>query len=465
MAQEGRSVYLEDITSDPIASQSETVVGLGVKSVAGTPLRYEDKVIGALTVGSTDAKTISDDDRTLIGYMANVITAAVIKAQLYGAERENRIKLSALENISEAGLTTLGIGELLNEIAERMADDMSMDWSGIILFNNKNGKMIVEHTSNGYSSLKGRDLSKPCKAINDMLAQGKTQILTGSGLNQFKPYLNNAGVKSIALVPVNLRQGRACVISVGKKSNGLFNKKELSLIETLSHRSALAIENALLFLRLENSYLETVESLVKAIEAKDEYTSGHSEQVADLARSTALAMGIDKEKAERIYMAGLLHDVGKIGIPSRILYKPSRLSPDDYNSIKLHPTKGYEILEPISGLEDIAMMVLQHHERYDGSGYPSGLRGEGILLEARILAVADAYQAMTSNRPYRKRLPAKDAKIEIRRAMGTQLDPEVARAFLSVLEKRAGLKEYRDRKKTKAKAKPKPKKTKKTLAG
>ncbi|MCL6471398.1 MAG: HD domain-containing protein [Firmicutes bacterium] len=439
VAKEGRSVYLEDLNTNPIAQESEIVAGLGIRSIAGTPLRYENRTIGTITVGCTDAGVISHDDRTLIGYMANLITTAIIKAQLYGAERETRIKLSALENISEAGLTMLSVDELLDEIATRIVQDTNMDWSKIILLGRKNGKLTVEHSPNSYLPLKDRDLNKVYKLIDDVLTEEKARVLKRNDISQVKAYLGSAGIRSIAMVPVNLRQNMACIVAAGKKSADSFSKKELNLIETLSYRSALAIENALLFSRLEGSYLETVESLVKAIEAKDEYTSGHSEHVAALARETSIALGMTKEEAERIYMAGLLHDVGKIGIPSSILYKTTKLSDDDYKQIKLHPTKGYEILEPISGLEDIAMIVLQHHERYDGTGYPSGLCGNDILLEARILAVADAYQAMISDRPYRKRLPVKEAKLEIRRGIGTQFDPDVARVFLSVLEMQSKL--------------------------
>lgn len=448
VAKEGRSVYLEDLNTNPIAKESEIVAGLGIRSIAGTPLRYENRTIGTITVGCTDVGVINHDDRMLIGYMANLITTAIVKAQLYGAERETRVKLSALENISEAGLTTLSIDELLDEIAARIVQDTNMDWSRIILLGKKNGKLTVERCSNSCFSLKKQSLNGIYDLINDVLAEGTVRVLKRNDISKVKEYLGSTGIRSIAIVPINLRQNMACIIAAGKKIAGSFSKKELNLIETLSNRSALAIENALLFSRLEGSYLETVESLVKAIEAKDEYTSGHSEHVAALARATSIAMGMTKEDAERIYMAGLLHDVGKIGIPSSILYKSAKLSDEDYEQIKLHPTKGYEILEPISGLEDIAMIVLQHHERYDGTGYPSGLRGNDILLEARILAVADAYQAMISDRPYRKRLPVKEAKLEISRGIGTQFDPDVARVFLSILETQSELQERKERRQT-----------------
>ncbi len=409
-------------------------MSLGIHSVAGTPLRYEGKVIGAITVGSTTAKYIDTKDRLLIGYMANQITLAIVKAQLYKEEKEARLKLSALENISEAGLTMLSIDGMLNEISRRIASNMNMDWSGIILFGDKHGMMIAEHTSIGCSSMKGKSMVNGCEVINDIIENGKTQVLKKSSLSEIKRHVNESEIKAIAIVPINLRQDRACTVAIGKKTRGSFTDKELQLLELLSSRASFALENAMLFNKLEQSYLDTIESLVKAIEAKDKYTRGHSEQVATLAREMALVMGLDRDRAERIYTAGLLHDVGKIGISSGVLSKPSILSPEEYNEIKLHPIKGYEILKPIRSFIDLAEIVLQHHERFDGSGYPRGIQGNEIFLEARILAVADAYQAMTSSRPYRKGLPSDQALQEIRKGAGGQFDPEIAALFINMLE-------------------------------
>lgn len=398
-------------------------------------MRYEGKVIGALTVGSTTSKYIDAKDRLLIGYMANQITLAIIKAQLYKEEKEARLALSALENVSEAGLTTVSIDRMLDEIAGRIANNINADWAGIILFENRNGRMVAEHTSKSCSFIKEKSMINGCEIIDDVLATGRTRIIKKNRLGQVKKYINNTELKTIAITPVRLRQGNACTISIGNKSKGSFTDKEIELLELLSSRAASALENATLFSRLEQSYLDTIESLVKAIEAKDKYTRGHSEQVAALARDIALTVGLDKDRAERIYTAGLLHDVGKIGISSGVLCKPSKLSPEEYDEIKLHPIQGYEILKPMRSFKDLAEIVLQHHERFDGLGYPRGMRGDDIFLEARILAVADAYQAMISSRPYRKGLPIDQAILEIRKGSGNQFDPEIAGVFIGMLEK------------------------------
>ncbi|HZD60925.1 MAG TPA: HD domain-containing phosphohydrolase [Anaerolineae bacterium] len=435
MVKEGRAVYLENLTSDPMAQKSEVIVRLGIKSVIGTPLRYEEKVIGTITVGSTSAKSIDANDISLIGHMANQITTAIIKAQLYENERDARMRLGALEDISEVGLTTLSIGELINEIVDRMVASLGVDWGIVALFENRCQKLVVEHVSSGCSDIKRDMLNTDCRLIEDLLSKGSIRVIRGAELSSANPGYSNAGIKSIAMLPFTLRQDRACIFTVGKKADSAFSDKEINLLGTLGSRAVLAIENALLFNKLELAYLEIIESLVKAVEAKDRYTCGHSEEVAILARDIVMAMGLGAEKAKQLYVAGLLHDVGKIGISSAILYKQEGLTEAEYDEIKLHPFKGYQILKPIGNLKDLAEVVLQHHERYDGTGYPNGLRGKDILIEARILAVADAFQAMISDRPYRKGLPYDEAIIEIKKGIGSQFDPEVAETFISIAEK------------------------------
>ena len=187
---------------------------------------------------------------------------------------------------------------------------------------------------------------------------------------------------------------------------------------------------------LRKGYIETIRALAEAVDAKDAYTRGHSERVAVYASRIARELNLEKTLIERVYFSGLLHDVGKIGIPDAIITKPARLTEDEYHEIKKHPEIGAKILEPVEMLSEIAPCVRHHHEWFDGStrGYPDRLRGEQIPLPSRIILVADTVEAMTSNRPYRKVLPLTVVIDELRKYSGRQFDPKVVDAFMRLLE-------------------------------
>jgi len=187
------------------------------------------------------------------------------------------------------------------------------------------------------------------------------------------------------------------------------------------------------YVELTEAYTSTVRSLVTAIEAKDPYTRGHSERVADYAHRLAEHMGLPKNEVDLIERAALLHDVGKIGISLDTLVSPERLTPDEVNAIRQHPALGSDLVADVEFLSDIVDIVRHHHERCDGTGYPDGLVGERISVPARILAVADAYDAMTSDRAYRPRMTETQAREELLRVAGSQLDGEMVGRFTDLL--------------------------------
>jgi putative nucleotidyltransferase with HDIG domain len=188
---------------------------------------------------------------------------------------------------------------------------------------------------------------------------------------------------------------------------------------------------------LRTAYVQTIRTLTEAIDAKDAYTRGHSERVGIYASKVAREMGQPKELIERVYIAGLLHDVGKIGISDAVIRKPEPLSREEYEEIKRHPEIGARILEPVDFLRDVAPCVRHHHEWYDGSdrGYPDRLLGDRIPLPSRIILVSDTAEAMTSDRPYRKALGIDRVVSEISKYSGSQFDPAVVQAFLRLLER------------------------------
>ncbi len=194
----------------------------------------------------------------------------------------------------------------------------------------------------------------------------------------------------------------------------------------------MAIKNARLYVEQQNTYLSTVQALVSAIEASDAYTRGHSERVTRYSVALAKRLNLPQAALKKLEQAAILHDIGKIGIDIALLHKKGPLSQGDLNSLRQHPLIGVRILEPIHFLTEVREIIEQHHERFDGQGYPHELKGSEISMEARVLAVADTYDAMTSDRPYRKALSHETAIQEIAAQAGTQFDPQVAGAFLSL---------------------------------
>ncbi|PKN35046.1 MAG: hypothetical protein CVU61_05090 [Deltaproteobacteria bacterium HGW-Deltaproteobacteria-19] len=210
----------------------------------------------------------------------------------------------------------------------------------------------------------------------------------------------------------------------------------VSTVWDVTERKRLELERQVIIDKLRKGLTATVQAISAVVEAKDPYTAGHQQRVSDLARTIACEMGLPGDQIEGIRVAGIIHDIGKISVPSEILSKPSKLSLVEFRLIQVHPEAGYEILKDVEFPWPVARAVLQHHERMDGSGYPSGLKGGDILLEARILAVADVVESMASHRPYRPTLGIEAALEEIMKNKGILYDPDVVDACLKLFREK-----------------------------
>lgn len=211
-----------------------------------------------------------------------------------------------------------------------------------------------------------------------------------------------------------------------------FTDYNLKFLAILAGETAITLENLKLYENLQDFYLEMVQTLARAIDAKDSYTHDHAGRARRKARRIAQELKLSEQMVRYVEYAALLHDIGKIGINEAILLKPGRLDQKEYETMKKHPGIGYQILSPVRFLGPVAQMVLYHQEWFDGHGYPEGLKGDEIPLGARIVATIDAWDAMTSDRPYRKALAREKALDELKRGSGTQFDPKVVEAFILV---------------------------------
>ena len=238
---------------------------------------------------------------------------------------------------------------------------------------------------------------------------------------------------SYAVAPLVAGRRGGCIVA--SLLEGDFGERELRLLGGLAHQARLAIANASNYETLERSFVSTVEALANALEANDEYTSTHARWITDLALRVGGEIGLDDRTLKRLELGALLHDIGKIGIPSEILSKPGRLTADERAIMETHPELGERIIAPIDRLQEVGAIVRHCHERWDGAGYPDGLEGEDVPLESRIIFVCDAYHAMTTDRPYRKRLSHPEAVRRLREGAGSQFDADVVEIAVAVIER------------------------------
>jgi putative nucleotidyltransferase with HDIG domain len=227
----------------------------------------------------------------------------------------------------------------------------------------------------------------------------------------------------------NQERTLGAVIIIFEEDEDFIRQQTLKLLYILSSFFSLSLENAYLFQDLKRSYFDTVRAMANAVDARDPYTHGHSGRVAVFGKAIAQELNLSRQDLDLLEWGGILHDLGKIGIHDAILNKPGKLSDEEFAIMKTHPSIGAQVVAGISFLEPIISSILEHHERLDGKGYPQGLKEGNISIQGRILAVADTFDAMTSDRPYRKALTAEIALNELQRVAGTQLDPVMVAAF------------------------------------
>jgi len=245
--------------------------------------------------------------------------------------------------------------------------------------------------------------------------------------------MREKNLKDFLVLPLYIQEKLRGIISLGYSENLDLDQEDINQARQLADQVAVALSNAKLIDELNQFNLGTLTALARAIDAKSSWTAGHSEKVTEVALQISKALGLSSEEEEILRRGGLLHDIGKLGIPHEILDKPRKLDAKERALMQKHVLLGARILEPIAAYKVIMPIVLEHHENYDGTGYPYGISGEDISLYARIIAVADRFEALTSNRPYRRALDQKGAIEFIKEKSGTEFDPRVVKAFLKVI--------------------------------
>ncbi|MBW2002022.1 MAG: HD domain-containing protein [Deltaproteobacteria bacterium] len=278
------------------------------------------------------------------------------------------------------------------------------------------------------------DLDVSHEAVEKFIDNRETILInTKRNLPPVLAPLDSNEINSFAIIPLSIKQRLAGIITLGFLDSSAIDQEDLHHARQLADQVAVALSNAQLIEELESLNWGTLTALARTVDAKSPWTAGHSERVTKIALKIGQVMGLTPSELENLNRGGLLHDIGKIAVPVSILDKPGKLTEEEYQIIQEHSSIGARILEPIDAYVSVIPMVLQHHEHFNGKGYPDGVAGEDISLGARILAVADVFDAITSERPYRKEMDLEVALKIIKQESGEQFDPKVVQAFLEVI--------------------------------
>jgi response regulator RpfG family c-di-GMP phosphodiesterase len=366
-----------------------------------------------------------------------------LEKQRLSAENLRLKEALGLYKVSEAIAASLSLDAVLTTVADSALNEMHADLVATWLEDGEGGFFARQHIVNPALQNDPTIAQLNPGALAAHFAADPTLVEQGTkGLRFFAGPVEPA-LQSFTAVPLRMKQRLSGWIAVASITTGKrFNEGQRKLLSIIGSRAAAAIENARLYEDLRATFQQTIEGLAKAIDKMDRYTSGHSDRVALYATYLALRLGFSADDVEIVRQSALMHDIGKIGCVLN-LNKPGKLSVEEYEIFKKHPGFGRDILDPIKFLHPLIPGVHLHHERWDGRGYPLGLKGKDVPLMARIIAVADTYDAMTSDRAYRRALPHEIATAEIDRCAGSQFDPDVAGEFNSGLE--AYRQERRDR--------------------
>jgi putative nucleotidyltransferase with HDIG domain len=343
-----------------------------------------------------------------------------------------------LYNVSEAINSSLTLAEMLDLIVKTTFTETDADCITLYLRarDSRNYELQLRKFSpriDSEESLLGEiDVQKVVQQLNS----GKSIICHGKqGHRFFKIIPSPSELVSFASIPLKSQRELIGFLNIYSFTKGVrFTEGQRKFLYLIADKTSSVIENAKLYKELRETFRQTISGFAKALETKDRHTYGHSDRVSYYSRLIAEGLGLPQQEIDMIYEAAILHDIGKLGIDSEKLNKVEKLTTEEYEMFKSHCLLGKQILEPIGALSSLIPIIYYHHEQFDGSGYPMGLKGKEIPLGARILAIADSFDAMTSDRPYRKALSDEMAKQELKRCSGNQFDPELVDVFLRQLE-------------------------------
>jgi len=426
----GRATALADLSQSPELQTPPDLVQFGLQAAICMPMLEDGRLWGTLSVFDVKKREWTPNDRRVLATLGNQGVVAVRNAELYDNNQRSIWELRNLQEALQAATSTLDLNQVLQQVLAGAAKASSaqigclaLEEAGTLIL--KGGFGTDSHTAEKLALGVGGDICR------DAMASGKPFM---EAMQQDDANESPLNPRAVLCVPITLRGKPTGILFLANYQVGhAFTPDHRNLVTEIAAQAAVAIDNARLFKDREAVILSALEALANAVDARDPYTAGHSQRVTQYALMIARQMKYSPEDQAawvRIERGGRLHDIGKIGTPDAILQKAGKLTDAEFAKMKEHPVAGFNILSGLKMLTDELVIVRSHHERYDGKGYPDRKKGDELPMFAWIVSAADAIDAMTSDRPYRKASPLEVAVEQVRSGAGTHFHPDVAEAVL-----------------------------------
>ncbi|MBI5406082.1 MAG: GAF domain-containing protein [Nitrospirae bacterium] len=438
----GETVIIDDVMNSPLFPR-EVAETLAIRTMMGIPIRGTTGVLGFIDVERIGIpRPFGEKEEEFLKGVAHQVAVSLDNVRLYEEMRDQTIELTqrveilrVMNEIDKSILSCSDTHEILETVTQMVASLIPCD-RVTVGFVDKEREGFVYKAGFGTKFAKGMFIPFTDTSTAEVVRTGRSQYISDLSMEReplrVERILMEEGYHSPVRLPLFVKGETIGVLSVGSRRVAAFHPDQVATLEKLAAQIAVALENARLVTDMKELFFGIVGALSAAIDAKSPWTAGHSHRVTQYSLTIAKAMGMGEKDLKDLELAGLLHDVGKIGTYDVILEKPGRLTEEELKIMRLHPLKGAEILGAMKHMKEIIPAIKHHHEFYNGEGYPGGLKGEAIPLMSRILAVADTVDAMGADRPYRTGRSKEEIIAELQRCSGSQFDPKVVEAFLHI---------------------------------
>ncbi len=440
-------LLIEDVAALPVQSPLRSLaLGEGIRSIGLWPLVYEGKTIAAVGCYRPKAYRCDEAEREMMEAFSRQAAIALVNARSYERAQRRLERLSSLHAIDLAITATLGLNTVMETVLTELRQRLGVDAAAVLLWNEADG--VLEFAAGkGFKTDALQHTRLEWGMGHGGRAAAEKQLVRVPDLNERPgefvraPLLKGEDFVTYLGTPMITQDKVVGVLELFHRRDFEPDAEWIEFLEMLASQAAIAVDNATLFYNmrqarrsLEEAYEKTLEGWVQALDLRDDETENHTRRVTEMTLRLARQMGFEGEALEHIRRGALLHDIGKMGVPDDILLKPGKLTKEEWETMCQHPVYAHQFLSPIEYLRPALNIPYCHHERWDGSGYPRGLKGEEIPMEARIFAVVDVWDALLSDRPYRKAWPPERVRAYLKEQAGKMFDPLIVEMFLSLLD-------------------------------